>query len=312
MVDVRHMGRRTPTAVRGCALALAVLMAAGPVVAQDVALTFDDLPAHSALPPGETRLGVVARLVAALADAGAPAMGFVNASGLEARPEERAALEVWRAAGHPLGNHGWSHANLDAIGAEAFATELVRNEPVLESLAGDTDWRWFRYPFLAEGQSPEVRSAARAALRERGYKVASVTMDFSDWAFNEPWARCRSQGDAAGMARLETLFLTSAEEALTASRTQSRALYGRDIPYVLLMHVGALDAHMMPRLLAMYQARGVRLVTLEAAMADPFYEADRTTADDSAPLSLETAAAAAGLPRPERADVQTELADLCP
>lgn len=292
--------------------ALAVLALARPAVAQDIALTFDDLPAHSALPPGETRLGVVARLVAALADAGAPpSMGFVNASGLETRPEERAVLEVWRAAGHPLGNHGWSHANLDAVGAEAFATELARNEPVLEALASDTDWRWFRYPFLAEGQTPALRHAARATLRARGYKVASVTMDFSDWAFNEPWARCRSNGDAAGLARLETLFLASAAEALSASRALSHALYGRDIPYVLLLHAGAMDAHMMPRLLALYQARGVRLVTLEAAMADPVYAADRASADSPVPLSLETAAAAAGLPRPPRTNVQTELAGLC-
>ncbi|MBX9615402.1 MAG: polysaccharide deacetylase family protein [Caulobacteraceae bacterium] len=299
--------------IRGVVLAaLAVLALAPPAGAQDLALTFDDLPAHSALPPGETRLGVIARLVAAMADAGVPpSMGFINASGLETRPEDRAVLKVWRAAGHPLGNHGWSHANLDAIGAEAFATELVGNEPLLETLAGDTDWRWFRYPFLAEGLDPAVRQAARATLRERGYKVASVTMDFSDWAFNEPWARCKSRGDAAGMARLEALFLASAAEAFDASRALSQRLYGRDIPYVVLMHVGALDAHMMPRLLALFQARGARFVTLDEAMADPFYEADLKVTASSAPLTLENAAVAAGLAVPRRTEVRTGLADLC-
>ncbi|WP_396593459.1 polysaccharide deacetylase family protein [Brevundimonas sp. R86498] len=296
----------------GIIAALSVLSLASPAGAQDMALTFDDLPAHSALPSGETRLGVIARLVAALADAGAPpSMGFVNAAGLEAEPGDRAVLEVWRAAGHPLGNHGWSHANLDTVGPEVFATELIRNEPVIEALAGDTDWRWFRYPFLAEGQDPAVRVAARAILRERGYKVASVTMDFSDWAFNEPWARCRAAGDAAGMARLEALYLASAGNALDASRSLSNQLYGRDIPYVLLMHVGALDAHMMPRLLAMYQARGVRFVTLEQAMADPFYASDRTITDSATPLSLENAAVEAGVPLPARMDIQAELAALC-
>lgn len=280
--------------------------------AQEMALTFDDLPAHSALPPGETRLGVIARLVAGLADAGVPpSMGFLNAAGLEARPEERAVLEVWRAAGHPLGNHGWSHANLDEIGADSFEVELVRNEPILAALAGDTDWRWFRYPFLAEGRDPAVRRSARAALRRHGYRVASVTMDFSDWAFNEPWARCRAEGDAAGVARLEALYLAAADDALVASRTLSNRLYGRDIPYVLLMHVGALDAHMLPRLLAMYQARGVGFVTLETAMADPFYDADRTMEDSASPLTLENAAAAAGVPVPDRMNVQAELAGLC-
>lgn len=291
------------------ALAAASLATAGQ--AQEVALTFDDLPAHSALPPGETRLGVIARLIAALADSKAPAIGFINAAGLEDHPEDRAVLEVWRAAGHPLGNHGWSHANLDVIGAERFQDELVRNEPVLEALAGDTDWHWFRYPFLAEGQDPEVRRGARAALRRHGYKVASVTMDFSDWAFNEPFARCREEGDVEGVARLEALYLSAAEEALAASRRLSADLYERDIPYVLLMHVGAFDAHMLPRLLALYQARGVRFVPLDEAMADPFYVIDRAAGDSPSPLTLEAMAAAAGISVAGRADVQVELAALC-
>ncbi len=176
---------------------------------------------------------------------------------------------------------------------------------------GGQDWHWFRYPFLAEGQDPAVRRGAREILRAHGYRVASVTMDFSDWAFNEPYARCRTKGDAVGVARLEALYLAAAEEALTASRTQSAALFGRDIPYVLLMHVGAFDAHMMQKLLALYQAKGMRFVTLEQAMADPFYDADRGAEDSTAPLTLENAARAAGLTLPTRTNIQTELGSLC-
>ena len=297
-------GSATPI---GIALMLAAVLLASPARAQEVALTFDDLPAHSTLPPGETRMGVIARLVAALADAGAPATGFINAAALEGKPEDLAVLEVWRAADQGLANHGWSHANLDAIGPEAFERELVFNEPVLQALAGDTDWRWFRYPFLAEGRDPAVRSAARATLRAHGYKVASVTMDFSDWAFSEPYARCRARDDAAGVARLETLFLAAAETALAASRAQSAERYSRDIPYVLLLHAGAFDAHMMPRLLALYQARGVQFVPLDRAMADPFYDSDREAAGSPAPLSLENTPAVEA----EASRVLAELATLC-
>lgn len=281
-------------------------------VAQEVALTFDDLPGQGTLPPGETRLGVVARLVAALADAEAPpTIGFINAASIEAGVEDAAGLEVWRSAGHLLGNHGWSHANLDGAREEVIESEITRNEPMLVALAKDTDWRWFRYPFLAEGQTPTVRHAIRAVLRQRGYRVASVTMDFSDWAFNEPYARCRSAGDAAGVATLERLYLTAAEDALTSSRMLSNSLYGRDIPYVLLLHIGALDAHMLPRLLRMFQARGVRLVTLERAMADPFYEVDRRAENGPGRLTLEAAAAEAGLSMPPRLDLLPTLAALC-
>lgn len=293
--------------------AVAALVMTGPAAAQELALTFDDLPAHSALPPGESRVGVIARIVAALADAGAPpTMGFINASGIEDVPSDRAVLEIWRGAGHPLGNHTWSHANLDAVGVEAFEAEIIRNEPLLQELAGGTEWRWFRYPFLAEGQTQDVRNAVRGTLRQRGYKIASVTMDFSDWAFNEPYARCRAAGDEAGIARLEALYMTAAEEALSASRALSDTLYDRDIPYVLLMHAGAFDARMLPRLLALYRERGMQLVPLEHAMDDVFYDADTAISESNQPLTLEGAARARGLPVPVRMDVQAEIRTLCP
>ena len=306
---LRRGNPKIPAVLIGALMALGLNTAA---VAQEIALTFDDLPGQGTLPPGETRLGVVARLVAALADAEAPpAIGFMNGASIEAGVEDSAGLRVWRGAGHILGNHGWSHANLDAAGQELIESEISRNEPMLAALAGDTDWRWFRYPFLAEGQTPVVRHAVRAVLRQRGYGVASVTMDFSDWAFNEPYARCRAAGDAAGVATLERLFLAAAEDALSSSRMLSNNLYGREIPYVLLLHIGAMDAHMLPRLLRMFEARGVRLVTLEQAMADPFYEVDRLAENGSGRLTLEAAASGAGLSTPPRLDVLPALAALC-
>jgi|SRR6516162_4414240 hypothetical protein len=57
-------------------------------------------------------------------------------------------------------------------------------------------------------------------------------------------------------------------------RNLSQTSYGRDIPYVLLMHIGAFDAEMLPRLLAFYRSRGLQLVTLQKAESDPFYVKD--------------------------------------
>ena len=82
-------------------------------VAQEVALTFDDLPAHGPLPPGMTRLDVAKSIIATLKAANAPQVyGFINAVKLEQVPEDRAVLEEWRAAGYLLGNHTWSHMSL--------------------------------------------------------------------------------------------------------------------------------------------------------------------------------------------------------
>src|SRR5690606_2247170 len=135
----------------------------------------------------------------------------------------------------------------------------------------------------------------------RGYRIASVTMSFNDYAFNAPYARCVAKGDGKAIAELETRYLHAAEEALAYSRAMSKALYGRDIPYVLLMHSGALDARLGPQLLAMYKAKGAKFVTLEAAQSHPFYRQD-TVIDPGAtePATLEAAMKARGLTPPER------------
>lgn len=282
--------------MRAIAVALALLWAT-PAAAQEVAITFDDLPAHASLPPGETRVGVARDLLKALKAAGVrSATGFVNGVQVEREPGSETVLDLWRQAGHPLGNHTWSHPHLDVAGVAAFQADIARNEPVLKG-----EPRWFRFPFLAEGAAPESRAEVRRYLAEHGYRIASVTLSFDDWAFNDPYARCMAKGDTAAVAELERLYMDWARLSLERSRGLARALYGRDIPYVLLMHAGAFDARMLPRLLAWYRAEGVRFVSLEAAERHPFYAADYRVLPADKPRTLEAEAERRGLavePRP--------------
>ena len=57
--------------------------------------------------------------------------------------------------------------------------------------------------------------------------------------------------------------------------------------------------------------RGVRFVTLQAAMADPFYAADRAAAPSPAPTTLEDAARARGLTPPPKPWSPAAVADVC-
>ena len=255
--------------------------------AQQIALTFDDLPSHSALPKGETRIGVAGRIIAALSEADAPpSYGFINAGSVVADPEAGRVLALWRAAGHPLGNHTWSHLRLDDADRTPFKTEVQLNEPLLAALMGEADWRWFRYPYLYEGSTAEARTDMRAFLSGRGYRVASVTLNFDDYAWNEPYARCADQGDEKAIAHLEASYLAAARASLEQARARSRAAVGRDIPLVLLMHLGAFDARMLPRLLAQYRADGATFVTLEQAQSDPFYAGDVKASLAADPVGL--------------------------
>jgi peptidoglycan/xylan/chitin deacetylase (PgdA/CDA1 family) len=263
-----------------------------------IAVTWDDLPAHSALPPGVTRVQIAADLLKASADAKAPAFGFINGVHTEQEPASAPVLKMWREAGQPLGNHTWSHPNLAALTPDQFTAEIAQNEPMLKDLMGDKDWRWLRYPFLSEGDTPEKRLAVRQWLAANHYKIASVTMSFDDWAFNEPYARCMAKGDTAAVAELEQRFLDGAAAVADRSRAMAKALYGQDIPYVLLMHAGAFDARMAPRLFKLYQDRGFGFTTLAKAQEHPFYQTDMDPSLPPQPTTLQNALKAKGLPVP--------------
>ena len=277
-----------------------------------IAFTFDDLPAHGPLPPGETRVQLITRILAALKGVNVPpTYGFVNAQWLEKEPGDAAVLQAWRDAGYPLGNHSWSHMNLDQHTLAEFESDVERDEPVLAKFMDDQDWHWFRFPFLAEGDTPQKRAGVREFLGLRGYKVAGVTMSFGDYMWNEPYARCRAKRDTKAIALLESSYLQAADDSISYYRNMAHSLFGHDIPYVLLMHVGALDAEMLPRLLELYRSRGIEFVTLQQAESDPFYAEDTDPYRPPGPDMLEGLMAERHLPLPAHTTPAVPFDKIC-
>lgn len=270
--------------------------AAGPPRRQ-IALTFDDLPVHAALPPGMTRLGVVRGLLSALEGRKAPAAyGFVNGRAVGDNPEHAEVLRVWRAAGHPLANHTYSHMDLHASALDVFQQDVIENEGTLRRFAGEDGWRVFRFPYLHEGDTPERRQAVASFLASRGYRLAQVTVNFDDWAFNDPYARCAAKQDTKAIGWIQDAWMSRAARALAVSAKRADRIFGRPIPHVLLLHAGALQPAMLPKLLDLIAAEGYELVTLEQAQADPAYAADVSEAAHAAGGTfLERVAASRGV-----------------
>ena len=270
------------------------------------------MPVHGEYPPGETPLTVSRRIVDALRQERiATSHGFVNGHWADQGIDNVKALGVWSAAGLPLANHGWSHRHLSEISLEEFEREVARNEPLLEMMTDGEDWRWFRYPFLDEGENAEKRIGSRQILARRGYRVADVTMDSNDWQWTAPYARCVAAGDETAIAWLEQSFLHSLGETIGYYRSLSQGVYGRDIPYVLLLHISAFEGRMLPKLLALFRDQGFRFVPLDEAQSDPAYATSNNPALPPEPKGLEGKAAAEGIPLPPRTDYAALLEAIC-
>jgi peptidoglycan/xylan/chitin deacetylase (PgdA/CDA1 family) len=297
------------------ALGLGVTFAQTPSPAKtplQIALTFDDLPAHGPLPPGMARPAVVKSILATLQRENMPPIyGFVNGFRVAQYPYQIHILEAWRAAGNPLGNHTWSHPEFDKLSVEQYEANILRNEPLLRKVSPGSDWHWFRFPYLEEGNTVEKREQLRAWLGQRGYRIAEVSMDFQDYNRNEPYARCAAKHDEAAIKSLHDSYLDAADESIRVYRQIAQTLYQRDVPYVLLMHVGAFDAHMLPELIALFRSRGFSFVTLQQAMADPIYSVDPKVTSPAGNTFNEMVAQSRNVDTPEMTDRTKALDAMC-
>jgi peptidoglycan/xylan/chitin deacetylase (PgdA/CDA1 family) len=280
--------------------------------APQVAFTFDDLPAHGPLPPGEFRPEPIRSILKTLKTENMPPVyGFVNGFRTAEYPYQVKLLRDWIASGNPLGSHTWSHPALDQTSAKKYIANIAENEPLLRKVDPHGDWHWFRYPYLEEGNTLAKRDAVRDYLFAHHYKVAEVTIDFGDYMWNDVYARCAVKHDTAAIASLHDSYLATAAEYITYSRTISQRLYGHDIPYVLLLHVGAFDAKMLPQLIALFRARGFQFVTLPQAESDPAYSFDPKIAYPGGGLLLELVATARKVKTPDATEPEAQLAAMC-
>lgn len=283
-----------------------------PAQAPQVAITFDDLPAHGPLPPGMARPEVIASLLKTFKRESLPPIyGFVNGFRVRQFPYQIHILQAWHAAGEPLGNHTWSHPELDRLSARQFERNIQRNEALLRKVDPNGDWHWFRYPFLEEGNTVAKREAVRGWLANHDYRIAEVSMDFQDYLWNDAYARCATQRDDAAVRQLHDSYLATADKYIGVHRELAHSLYGRDIPYVLLMHVGAFDARMLPELIALFRTRGFQFVTLEQAMADPVYRANPQVSNPGGSTFNEMVASARHVAIPDAQEPTKLLDHLC-
>lgn len=258
-----------------CVSATALVLAAGahaePKKGFDIAITIDDLPNHGSLPADMTRVQIGQMTLKALKDHKVPGVyGFVNAVGIEREPGSEQLLKDWRAAGYPLGNHTYTHRNVNAGTVEAFEADVEADEPVLKELMGDADWHYLRYPFLSAGDAVH-HDQVRTWLKSKGYRIADVSVSFDDWAYTDTYARCVAKGDPVAIAGLKARYMDGVRVAIDRSKALSQKVYGRMIPQVLLAHVGGFSAIMLPDVLDELEKSGAHFVTLDQAQSDSAY-----------------------------------------
>ena len=252
-------------------------------VERSVAVTFDDLPATTAGVVSNDVASLEAlttKLLGAVREFGIPAVGFVNEGKLfvegagPADADRRIGLlRMWLNAGLELGNHTYSHRDLNVIPLEQFEADVMRGEVITRGLlkARGQTLRYFRHPFLHVGANLQTRRAFEAFLARRGYTVAPVTVDNDEFVYAAAYASALRRGDAAGAKRISDDYLRYMDEVFSFFEGVSRRVIGREIPQILLLHANTLNADRFGAVAEALVRRGYRFVSLDRALEDPAY-----------------------------------------
>jgi peptidoglycan/xylan/chitin deacetylase (PgdA/CDA1 family) len=264
-------------AIVAALLVLVVGRSVSPVVhaqapGRSVAITVDDLPQGG---DGSDRAfdGVYAmneRLLRPFKEWRIPLTGFVNAHHDKTLGADklRRLLDLWLDAGADLGNHTYSHLDINTVPLAEYTADVARGEPILRAAlaARGTSLRYFRHPYLHAGPTVEIKAGLQRFLGDAGYRVAPVTLDNSDYMYAALYTRSEHR------ARVRTEYIPYMESVVEFFERRSVEVAGREFPQVLLIHANALNADLMPDLLDMFRRRGYDFVTLETAMADAAYD----------------------------------------
>jgi peptidoglycan/xylan/chitin deacetylase (PgdA/CDA1 family) len=240
---------------------------------REVAVTFDDLPAT----PGNARVAEINRkLVESITRHKVPAVGFVNEIRLSVPGETDARialLRLWLDAGLELGNHTFSHIQIDGAPLAAYQEDVIRGETVTKKLLAEKGMklRYFRHTQLRTGPTPEYERELSRFLAHRGYTVAPVTIDNQEWVYAAAYAAAIRHSDRENVERIAREYLKFMEEVFAFFERLSTDFLGYEVKQTLLLHANQLNADHFDALAEMMKRRGYRFISLEEALKDPAY-----------------------------------------
>ncbi len=260
----------------GAAAGLAVRAQESPAPQRRVAVTLDDGPAVGDGRDLSRFQSIVAGLIESLKAEQVPCTVFMNERQLQVagqREARAAALTAWLDAGFELGNHTYSHADLNRTPVWQYQDDIIRGEVVMRALLAERGRKleWFRHPYLHTGATPEVHDAIDAFLKQRGYRVAPVTVDYADYSFAGVYSRASREGNKDAAEKIRLAYLDQVDAGFAHYERMSMDVLAREPAQILLLHCNELNSVSLRESIARIRKRGYAFVSLAEAMRDPVY-----------------------------------------
>ena len=182
-------------------------------------------------------------------------------------------LDEWNKAGHLIGNHTYSHQNLNSpsMKLDTYTADIAKAETLLKTFSRFQ--KYFRFPMLKEGDTAAKRDGVRTFLSEHGYRVGHVTIDTSDWVITSRLSDRLAKDPSADVKPFRDFYLEHMWDRAQYYDSLARRVLGRPVKHTILMHYNLLNGLVLGDLIEMFKSKGWKFIDASEALADPVFSA---------------------------------------
>lgn len=184
-------------------------------------------------------------------------------------------LKKYSEAGHILANHTHSHPDFSQTSLDEYVEDFEKAHKKLAEFKNVH--KFFRFPYLREGDTLQKRDGMCKKLRELGYRNAYITLNNYDWYIEELFQNAIADGKEVDLKKLSALYVDVIIQGIEYYDEMAIKYLGRSPKHVLLLHEMDVTALFIGDLVDELRSKGWKIISSEDAYTDPIasYQIER-------------------------------------
>ncbi len=235
-----------------------------------ICITFDNLPAERNY-SHEERKQINEEILAALKKHNVTAAGFVIGDNVEG---DWKILVDWLETKQTLGFMTSSGQDVDNVPVEIFLADITKGKEVMEDIVQSygQKGRYFRFPFLHYGETPEVKNKVEKFLKDYKISIAHATVVTEDFVYNLSLEKIINSNDSLKFLELRDEYIAHILERLGYYESLALEIFDRPIRHILQLRANRLNAMFLDDILTTIEDKGYRFISLNYALKDRAYQ----------------------------------------